>query len=66
MQNKFRNLIRLVGEQENFPFEKPLHNVYKKIPCVSPVGSLSYHISRGIPAVTENWLKIWYKNFTKH
>ena len=64
--NKFRNQIRLVGEQENSPFEKPLHHIYKKIPCTSPVGSLCYHISRSIPAVTENWLKIWQKNFTKY
>ncbi len=64
--NKFRKQIRQVGDQENNPFEKPLHNIYKIAPCMSPVGSLSHHISRGIPAVTENWLKVWQTNATKY
>ena len=42
--NNFKKEIRLVGEQINEPFEKPLHEIYKKIPCLDPVGSLSYHI----------------------
>ena len=64
--NKFRKQIRQVGDQVNTPFEKPLHNVYKNVPCLSPVGSLSYHISRGIPAVTEKWMKVWQTNATKY
>ncbi len=61
--NRFRNEIRLVGEQENSPFEKPLHNIFKKHYCFAPVNSLSYHLSRSIPAVSENWLKLWETNF---
>ena len=28
--NNYKDLIRLVGEKENDPFEKPLHEIYKK------------------------------------
>ena len=64
--NQNKKIIRKVGEKINEPFEKPLHNIYKNVPCLSPVGSLSHHISRGIPAVTENWLKVWQTNATKY
>ena len=44
-----------------------LKNHYMKFikinPCLSPVNSLSYHISRGVPAITEDWIKIWNDNF---
>ncbi len=63
--NKYRENIRLVGEKENEPFEKPLHQIYKKETCLSPVGSLSYHINRHVPATTENWIKCWQKSFSK-
>ena len=63
--NNFRNEIRLVGEQENSPFEKPLHEIFKKNNCFAPVNSLSYHLSRSIPAVSENWLKLWETNYKK-
>jgi len=57
--------IRLVGETENQPFEKPLHNVFKNQPCLSPVGTLSYHISKSVPSVNEDWQKVWNDNFKK-
>ena len=63
--NNFKNEIRLVGEQENSPFERPLHEIYKKNNCYAPVNSLSYHLSRSIPAVSENWLKLWENNYKK-
>ena len=63
---KFRKNIRLVGEQVNEPFEKPLHEIYKNIHCLAPVGSLSYHISRAVPAINENWLDLWNVNFNKY
>ena len=62
---RYKKNIRLVGEKENDPFEKPLHEIYKNNPCFSPVNSLSYHISRDHPATTEDWIKIWNDNFTK-
>tara|TARA_B100000686_G_scaffold7442_2_gene7334 strand:+ start:170 stop:1150 length:981 start_codon:yes stop_codon:yes gene_type:complete len=63
---KFRKEIRLVGEQINEPFEKPLHEIYKKVLCLAPVGSLSYHLSRSVPAVNENWTDLWNKNYNKY
>ena len=63
--NNYRKEIRLVGEQENEPFEKPLHDMYKNIPCLAPVGSLSYHISRAVPAINENWKDLWNNSFEK-
>ncbi len=64
--NNYKKEIRLVGEQINEPFEKPLHDVYKKVPCLAPVGSLSYHISRAVPAINENWINLWNINYNKY
>ena len=65
LYERYKKNIRLVGEKENDPFEKPLHEIYKNNPCFSPVNSLSFHISRDHPATTEDWIKIWNDNFTK-
>ncbi len=58
--------IRLVGEQENSPFEKPLHSVFKEETCLAPINSLSYHISKDHPSTTEDWIKVWRRNFIKY
>ena len=58
-----KHIFRKVGDTINEPFEKPLHEVYSKLQCLSPINSLAHHISRGIPAVTEDWLTTWNKNF---
>ncbi len=63
---KHRKNIRLVGEQKNDPFEKPLHEIYNKEPCLAPVKSLSYHISKDHPATTENWMSLWENNFISY
>lgn len=60
-----KNNIRLVGEEINDPFEKPLHSIFKKVPCLAPINSLSYHISRSIPSVESDWLKLWEDNYKK-
>ncbi len=65
LYDKYKKKIRLVGEKENVPFEKPLHEIYKINPCLSPINSLSYHISRGQPATTEDWIKLWNNNHIK-
>ena len=65
LYDKYKEKIRLVGEKENYPFEKPLHEIYKTNPCLSPINSLSYHISRGQPATTEDWIKLWNNNQIK-
>jgi len=63
--DKYEKEIRLIGEQENHPFEKPLHSVYLNQPCLSPVGTLAHHISKSVPSINEDWLKTWNVNFTK-
>ena len=57
--------LRKVGEIINEPFEKPLHDLYKKEICLAPVNSLSYHISRGFPSINEDWIALWNENFKK-
>ena len=56
---------RLVGESINDPFEKPLHEIFKEIPCLAPVKSIAYHLSRNVPAINENWLSLWKKNYNQ-
>ena len=63
---KHKNLIRLVGEKENNPFEKPLHQIYKEVICLAPVNSLSYHISRSVPSISENWQTSWNEYYDKY
>ena len=64
--NNYKNLIRLVGEKENDPFEKPLHQVYKEEVCLAPVNSLAYHISRSVPAISEQWQVTWNEYYDKY
>ena len=63
---EYKNLVRLVGEKENKPFEKPLHEIYTKELCIAPIGTLSHHISRNVPSVIEDWTKLWNKNFKNY
>ena len=59
---KYLDNFRKVGELENEPFEKPLHEIYNKIPCLAPVTSLSYHIGRDSPSLNEDYLSLWNIN----
>ena len=48
------------------PYEKPLHELYKKINCFSPMPSLSLHLTNvnsiyGLSPL-KDWVKIWNKN----
>ena len=58
--------IRLVGETENQPFEKPLHNIYEKELCISPIPSLAIHCTNinSIFGLSPNvdWKKLWNEN----
>lgn len=54
--------FRLVGEKINEPFEKPLHDLYKRLICLAPVSSLSYHIGRDNPSINEDYLSLWNIN----
>ena len=62
----YKKNIRLVGEINNEPFEKPLHQIYKEIKCLAPISSLSYHISRSVPDDTNNWTSLWNINYTEY
>ncbi len=63
--NKYKKEIREVGEKVNEPFEKPLHGIYKNVLCLAPIKSLSYHISRAVPDIGDEWKKIWDINYAK-
>jgi len=48
------------------PYEKPLHDLYKKIDCFSPMPSLSIHLTNvnsiyGLSPL-KDWIKIWNEN----
>ena len=48
------------------PWEEPLHNIYKKVPCLSPIPSLAVHCSNinsvyGLSPNTD-WKMIWDEN----
>ena len=48
------------------PYEKPLHELYKKIKCFSPMPSLGMHLTNvnsiyGL-SPTKDWINIWEKN----
>ena len=60
---KHRQLIRKVGNTINEPFEKPLHEVYKKDYCLAPINTLCHHLSRSVPSIHENWKNTWDKNY---
>ena len=62
----YKKNIRLVGEINNEPFEKPLHQIYKEIKCLAPINSLSYHISRSVPDDTNNWTSLWNINYKEY
>jgi len=51
---------------EHYPFEKPLHNIYKKELCISPIPSLAVHFTNvnsiyGL-SPNVNWKKLWDEN----
>ena len=53
-------------EKEHAPFEKPLHDIYKKELCISPIPSLALHFTNvnsifGL-SPNVNWKKIWDQN----
>ena len=51
---------------ENYPFEKPLHDIYKTEYCLSPIPSLALHCTNvnSIFGLSPNldWKKIWDEN----
>ncbi len=60
--NKFISMCQF----EHYPFEQPLHEIYKTEYCLSPIPSLAFHCTNvnsifGI-SPTMDWKKIWDKN----
>jgi len=63
---KYWNELTSMCKLEHYPFEKPLHNIYKKELCVSPVPSLAVHFTNinsiyGL-SPNVNWKKLWEEN----
>ena len=53
-------------KKEHAPFEKPLHDIYEKELCISPIPSLAIHFTNinsifGL-SPNVNWKKIWDEN----
>ena len=51
---------------EHYPFEKPLHDIYKSEYCLSPIPSLALHCTNvnsifGL-SPTMDWIKVWKEN----
>ena len=53
-------------KQEHYPFESPLHDIYKEEICISPVPSLSIHCTNINSAFglspNKDWKKLWEEN----
>jgi len=53
-------------ELEHYPFESPLHEIYKEVLCISPLPSLAIHCTNvnsiyGL-SPNKNWKKLWEEN----
>ncbi len=66
MVEKYWNELTGMCKLEHYPFEKPLHNIYKKELCISPVPSLAAHFTNinSIYGLSPNidWKKLWDEN----
>jgi len=63
---KYWNKFTSMCEYEHYPFEKPLHDIYKSEYCISPLPSIAMHCTNinsiyGLPP-TLDWKKIWEDN----
>ena len=64
--NKYWNELLLMAENEHSPFETPLHKIYEKELCLSPIPSLAMHCTNvnSIFGLSPNmdWKKLWDEN----
>jgi len=53
-------------EHEHYPFESPLHEIYKKEYCLSPIPALAMHCTNvnSVYGLSPNfdWEKTWKEN----
>ena len=64
--NKYWNELVSMAENEHAPFETPLHKIYEKELCLSPIPSLAMHCTNvnsifGL-SPNINWKKLWDEN----
>ena len=64
--NRHWETYKSMCEFEHYPFEKPLHQIYEKELCLSPIPSLALHFTNinsifGL-SPNVNWKKIWDDN----
>ena len=64
--NKYWNELFLMAENEHSAFETPLHKIYEKELCLSPIPSLAMHCTNvnsifGL-SPNMNWKKLWDEN----
>jgi len=65
VMKNFENLMQMATKWED-PWEKPLHEIYKNVPCFSPIPSLSMHCANinsvyGLPPNLD-WKSVWDEN----
>mgnify|MGYP001162259797 CR=1 FL=1 len=64
--NRHWETFKNMCEFEHYPFEKPLHDIYKKELCLSPIPSLAIHCTNvnSIFGLSPNldWKKVWDEN----
>jgi hypothetical protein len=63
---KYWNELVSMAEKEHAPFETPLHKIYEKELCLSPIPSLAMHCTNvnsifGL-SPNINWKKLWDEN----
>ena len=66
MLEKYWKKFILMCQFEHYPFEQPLHDIYKSEYCLSPVPSLALHCTNvnSVFGLSPNmdWKKIWEEN----
>ena len=63
---KYWEKFILMCQFEHYPFEKPLHDIYKSEYCLSPIPSLALHFTNtnSVFGLSPNvdWNKVWKEN----
>ncbi len=66
MVNKHWGKLKSMCEIEHYPFEKPLHDIFKEELCISPIPSLSIHCTNinSVYGLSPNfdWKNVWENN----